>query len=877
MEIDPEFENDFTSLHQLESNKTIETSYDGGLRSPQDLNIAHLAVRRAEQGRPTQLSSFNVNVNMKANSDIYAQNTGSGNSEDNSILSQHTAAPEFKVKLVEYDPNSKPERLGRPRKHITKPSSPPETSSAQNHNEALISKFRFDNQPLEGPGSRGGKTIIRVPKGKLTSSARKRKHQSTLNFSPIQHPKLNETKKDEETANPENFKESKVTKETDESGEIEKSKEAKEAKETGNLEALQKSSPTQHKVNLLCTASVKENQETKQETIESLLHSSRQPALGVSKSLKKVSAMSSPSSLPSLSPSLSTPSSILSTTLSGNHRKPLASTKRNPKLLPSPLVPVNLISDSYASDNLQIPENLDHLALGFPLRNSLFGRYVVFLITYLTKFGDIVGFPYKFGPKDFEIGLGLNFEVGLETEPGSNTDNITDATNPETNMDSRLRLRLLLLLLLQVVVTAPPRVSKEMNDLFKKLLGLILNRKKHIQSHTKAIQELKPQTNKLGMPLEWKQYNSFDRPEYIVGSPVDPNHAEILINEYPIESEYVNTFNPFYDSDFENLGLDGLANPKDRLVMLHTLAMWSLNTSEVLKSYMTQNIQAQDMPGEKETYYGARAVLNGFNNCEHMKLRTVQRLSKMKSSQEDLKYVDPTSDPRNHSMNIRLVENIAGDLGFRGGIFYLCRSADEDAGGLSSVQKMSNVWKDSKTTLLGTCSDFKLYVHDIAQTLADSMPMSDVQVDENDNEKKVASNYTIDLDKNWYEVASNCTELQDFINYLDEKLSNELQTLKRTLFYKSVENLHNYLSGIFNLLQRHEEIASSARIKRRKVVDYSNNGAGNVFELAHEWFEDENKGEHDELDEQEYVDDELENDDALVEDANDEDDKDYLD
>ena len=68
------------------------------------------------------------------------------------------------VKLVSYDPDSKPPRLGRPRRNITNTLAPPESSSSKNYNEAVMSKFRLDSQPIEGPGSRGEKEVEKVLK-----------------------------------------------------------------------------------------------------------------------------------------------------------------------------------------------------------------------------------------------------------------------------------------------------------------------------------------------------------------------------------------------------------------------------------------------------------------------------------------------------------------------------------------------------------------------------------------------------------------------------------------------------------------------------------------------------------------------------------------
>ena len=92
------------------------------------------------------------------------------------------------VKLVEYNPAEKTKRLGRPRKNmeaLVEPS--PADSSAKNHYEAKISKFRFDHIPVEGPGSRGGKQGARnLPRGRITLGTIKKRKQALLNFPSIQ-------------------------------------------------------------------------------------------------------------------------------------------------------------------------------------------------------------------------------------------------------------------------------------------------------------------------------------------------------------------------------------------------------------------------------------------------------------------------------------------------------------------------------------------------------------------------------------------------------------------------------------------------------------------------------------------------------------------
>ncbi len=88
-------------------------------------------------------------------------------------------------------------------------------------------------------------------------------------------------------------------------------------------------------------------------------------------------------------------------------------------------------------------------------------------------------------------------------------------------------------------------VSPEMQALFKKLLGLVLNRKKPVTSHMKAIQELKPQSVNFGLPKEWKILKPSDKnnqDNIDQGPPVDPSNPEILLNKSNIKKQITNTY-----------------------------------------------------------------------------------------------------------------------------------------------------------------------------------------------------------------------------------------------------------------------------------------------------------------------------------------------
>lgn len=85
---------------------------------------------------------------------------------------------------IEFDPDSKPVRSGRPRPTALAPVSVDE-SSVSNLEHLTVSKFRLDLRPVEGPGSRGGDpTVVRRKRGLVQSSEGLRKRvQSTLDFS----------------------------------------------------------------------------------------------------------------------------------------------------------------------------------------------------------------------------------------------------------------------------------------------------------------------------------------------------------------------------------------------------------------------------------------------------------------------------------------------------------------------------------------------------------------------------------------------------------------------------------------------------------------------------------------------------------------------
>ncbi|KAI5960889.1 hypothetical protein KGF57_001821 [Candida theae] len=636
--------------------------------------------------------------------------------------------------LVQYDPDGKPLRLGRPRKHITRPPSPPETSSDQNYNQSIMSKFRFDSQPVEGPGSRGGKNLRKETRGKITSDAVKKRQQSILNFA-VAEP------------NPANSEATNV--------------------------------PTEG-----------ENNDHKQENNPVKLF------------------IKAPEKTDSQSPAPQQKRQKLRNSLNPMRR---ALEKRNPKALPSPLIPVSAAEDFLIrNDESRLASNTQ-LALGYPIQKAPYANDIMYLVLFLTKFREVI--PFKnLGPKSFEQGLCL---PPLRQQDESSRYNLrSEFVEKDDDYDIS-------------------SVSPEMEDLFKRLLTLVLNRKKDVASASGAISELKPQSARLGLPKEWRVYSPSEKEAYDAGEPVDPAHPEILITKFPNEPDYVITFNPFYTNDFESKGLRGLSNPLDRLLVLKTLAQWSLSTSDSIKSYIAQNVQNQELPGEKDTYYASRALLYGFDDCKQAKAKADARLAKMKSTEEDLKYVDPTSDPTAHSMNIRLVDHLVGDLGFYGGRFYLCRMADGNNGGLTSVNKMSTVFRGQDVGL-GSLppSDFKLYVQDTHSISKGAAKADGVEFDENGNEVDTTADRNFDDSEHWYEVASNATELKEFVAYLSKKLYNRTKYSVGSDLHQSTSRFHAYLSRLLPLIEAQEQLQTTSRQKRKRTIDYSDSRAAARYDDA---------------------------------------------
>lgn len=643
------------------------------------------------------------------------------------------------IKVVQYTPDEKLRRLGRPRVTVSGPVAN-EDSSSENLERATYSKFRFDELPVDGPGSRGGTTPRREPKGKVTGTHKQRQQQQSISkFFQSDKPKAEKPEKECKSLN------------------------TPEKEET-------KKEPSSESEKLVSTPKSKTPTSPKRKA-----KSTPPPA-------KKTKTRAKPRSLSSKVTHTSR------TTVINNRHKIT-------RQLPGPLLPLHY--DIYDDNTLEANENQassnEKICLGFPVRKNSYAGDIVYVIAFLNKFRDIL-YIYNIGPQDIEEGLSLGQEDGNNSY-----------------------------------------VSPLMELLYCNLLTLILNRKKPIQptSQANAISELKSMLPTLGLPKQWRQ-------DQIVVTvkvspkdfedPVDPNNSQVLQSEiYKNSTPPPSSRNPFLSPDFEKNGLKGIKDPIDRLIMIRCFIQWSFLVSNTVKNYITQSTQAQEILGDKDTYYGPRSILKGFKNTDDVRKEAELRMSKRKSSTtnpEDTKYVDPTSDPLQHSMRLRLDELVVGDIGFHIGRFYLVRMADDTNGGLSSIDRMKYIWSNKSSEIAILPSQFKLYVLDVHSMLTDSLADYGVEFDSKGNEVE----QPVKGVEHWYEVASTTNELEQFVIFLEQRLGldgqeqNENEISKTSMIYRPLLNLRNYLSSMLSLLYKQEEArldSGKSRSSRRKDINYS--------------------------------------------------------
>lgn len=641
------------------------------------------------------------------------------------------AAQEKDIHVVQYEPGEKSERLGRPRNNTGIAAD--EEAAVDNLDNAMVSKFRFDGLPVDGPGSRGGTgEVKKEPRGVTT---RKKKQASLMNFF-----------KSEDDQLPEEVNSNNGLVDTD-AVDL-----ATQTPETGTSPSPAAAKPKKRKA----------------------------PA----KKIKKLLLVLKP---------------LTSRTTVINNRHKITRQR------PGPILP--LYYDLYDENTILAADNAaaaeEKIALGFKAVPKPYIADLMYVMQFLNKFRDVI-YLYNIGPQDIEEGLGL-----IQLEVGD-----------------------LVLPLMELV--------------FCQLLTLVLNRKKPVQTNSqgKAIAELKAQALTLGLPKEWRDDSNLLVPETskITLEPVDPNQPEHVLDKVTYYQSPAILPNPFdRSSTFENQGLRGL-EPLERIVVLRVLIQWLFIASNAVKEYVSASIQAQDLVGEKDTYYGPRAILRGFKNTEEVKKETETKIKKRKGSLDDpeLRYVDPTSDPLAHTMRLRLDEFVCGDVGFHVGRFYFVRMADEKSGGLASIDQMSYAWLAQSTEISVPPSQFKLYVQDVHAMLEDLLTEYGVQFDERGNEVKQPPPAN---QPHWYEVAASVGELEAFANHIESRMTDVDPISASLLIHKPLLNLYNFLISILPLLKKQEESLRLGKGRTRKRgLNYNDVAASKksrTDEDTHEHWEDE--------------------------------------
>lgn len=771
---------------------------------------------------------------------------------------------------VEYNPNEKAKRLGRPRKHLNGVQSPsPGDSASDNYEKSTILRFRLDERPLEGPGSRGGDpNQHRKRKGRVVESAAlKKRKQALLNFTrsddsaslslvsddvkedyegegedeEVEGEEALDEKLTQESSDPPETAEIVEENVVEEKGDDKDAEELKEVDVEENVEISVEQNDKEAVENAEETVeeNAEETAENGQETVENGKETVKEendadgvPVLaGEAEVVEEVKVEKprsnpkrTPKPKPAESPKPAPKTKKLKLTFKPQPSRTTVIREKNriTRTLPGPMVPVHF--DLYDDNVIEAKDNAaiasEKLALGFPIKHCGHLYDVIYIISFLKKFKDLIHIT-PLGPADFEQGLGLEEPHNL----------------------------------------APGKVSPLMETLFCKLLTLVLNRKKPItpSGQRGGIQELRSHYFNYGLPGEWRDDShvrvTTSLPVDPVKDMVDPSGPQVYAEDHYEYQAPAEKLNPFLEKDFEDRGLGGIADPVERLVMLRCLVVWSLSVSNLLKTHLTAMVNNQDIPGEKDTFYASRPIMKGFSQTVDLKREIEAKLAKRNSNSSPkgtpdpdsiYRYIDPTSDPLVHNMVLRLNDFLVGDCGFHIGRFYLVRMAEPSAGGLSSLDKMKSVVRDVAGVRSSAPSGFKLYVEDVHAMLTDSLREFGVEFDEKGNEVAVESTY--DEAKYWHVVASNAAELAQFNEHLAKRLglTEEDEGISHSsVAYKPLLYMHQYLQHVTPLLATFEKLELSgdiARGPRKKKVDYNVSRADsgwNSYREEEEYHDDE--------------------------------------
>lgn len=688
------------------------------------------------------------------------------------------------VKFVPYNPSTPSSRLGRPRKNIKTTLAPPENSSSRNYKEALVSKFRFDRLPLDGPGSRGGRFgHRRTPRGRVTvGSVRKRTRKSVLtDFSENVNPENESTGLKLPTSD----REAESLKDQDdtfsETSPVSYNSEPKLGEGDRQKHMLYDESSS-----LSPEIPVSTERRSKDEE-ENTSHEYNDEELPQSNKKKKGN-LKRPSRLPSTS----------NTTI-------LSALPKSSKIYSCPSVGLNY--DLYDQNVMLAPQNREaaseKIAFGAPVIKSPYAQHIIYMISFLGKFWGTVYDRQRalFSPQDFEQGLSL---PPISSDHNSYEDHNSRRTYADPNYN-------------------PSYVSHKMIDLFCRLTSLVLNRETDVDvnSQVSAVFALRPLVTTLGLPGIWRDYSPVfgSQEQTIMENDVgDFNNLTQISQSKIYHKDPLYSSNPFQNSiGFAKVGFQGIENPLDRLLVLKTLVQWSLSTSASIRNSIDLCIQNQEITGEVETSYVSRIIHKGVKNMRHVQDREAGKRQQNSSLEDEGLANRPVDDNALAVMgggsSLRLNQHCVGDVGFKIGRFYFCRVAGSGKELFSSneLQLPLNNFHSSHSSI---SSKFKLYVQDVHLMLSHSLKRYGVEIDDN-------GNYIQNNEKEgtyWYEVASNVNELADFVRLLGYKLGKftppeTIHAISTTsMIYKPVLHLYEYLSSVLTRLSREEFFLVRTRV-----------------------------------------------------------------
>lgn len=698
-----------------------------------------------------------------------------------------TELPDFQlnlVKVVEYHPGQKAQRLGRPRRHIVGSDATTKLDTFANELKAY-----GDDLLVDGSGSYGGDSH-KLPRAKNSGASRKRMAQAQLDLggSSVE---LADTKRPR-----------RATRLSQKAREAQANQAAAQELEAAKLVTV-KTEPTEEVITTTSTTANVTNAipeaTTKLPTeLETKLAEATSPSTPSTTTTSTV-PLESKFRLPPAPPTPLAFGSVSRTGLTPRVENKLC------RQLPGPVTGIhyNLYDDNFINKPLVSGDGLDaitkNIAAGFTVTPAKYAADIVYILEFLNKFRDIVGID-GLSPQLFEKGLGLT-----------------------SRAPRQLKFTALF-------------VSPDMQLVFLKLLALVLNRKKEVVSQALAIMELRPQAVTLGLAKEWKrtvvvkvdadgQLVEVTTGDEVVKPMVttelmDASRPDMPPQPSPNLYRHYIEYNPFDDPEFEQEGLAMLL-PENRLIMLRTLVHWAMSQLDQIRSVINSEYQTFEMLGDKDTLYAARIVLLGPQNCEEMKKEAEIKLNRRKAEEAE-KYVDPTLNPLEHGLRLRLVEGFAGDGGAFIGRFYISGMLDPNTGGLASMDKMRQVWEAPEASGPQTRRRrgvaFKLYVQDVHKMLGRAYTNDGIEFDAYGNEVELS---VVDLSEQeeWYEVALNLEELLQFVHYLGRVLghdSGENGTIKHETdesapslpftcgVYSLLTHLHRYLSHLLPVLQHNE-------------------------------------------------------------------------